>query len=84
VEEPTFKDVVEEFCAEENLLLIPLREAHDKTGLPLFRVTASATGRGGAVAYLKGDILWVQDKKDKSVWEPVGLDDKLIAKAEGK
>ncbi|KAH7068649.1 GC-rich sequence DNA-binding factor-like protein-domain-containing protein [Paraphoma chrysanthemicola] len=84
VEEPTFKDVVEEFCAEENLLLIPLREAHDKTGLPLFRVTASATGRGGAVAYLKGDILWVQDKKDKSAWEPVGLDEKLIAKAEGK
>ncbi|KAI4951731.1 hypothetical protein J4E86_007147 [Alternaria arbusti] len=84
VDEPTFKDIVEEFCAEENLLLLPLREAHDQTGLPLFRVTASATGRGGAVAYLKGDILWVQNKKDKSLWEPTGLDAKLIAKAEGK
>lgn len=84
VEETTFKDVVEEFCAEENLLLIPLREAHDQTGLPLFRVTASATGRGGAVAYLKGDVLWVQNKKDKSIWEPTGLDEGLTAKAEGK
>ncbi|KAH8725162.1 GC-rich sequence DNA-binding factor-like protein-domain-containing protein [Phaeosphaeriaceae sp. PMI808] len=84
VEEMTFKDVVEEFCAEENLLMIPLREAHDTTGLPLFRVTASATGRGGAVAYLKGDILWVQNKKEKSVWEPIGLDQGLITKAEGK
>ncbi|RAR04442.1 TFP11-domain-containing protein [Stemphylium lycopersici] len=84
VEEATFKDVVEEFCAEENLLLIPLREAHDQTGLPLFRITASATGRGGAVAYLKGDVLWVQNKKDKSVWEPTGLDEALTAKAEGK
>ncbi|KAH6839664.1 GC-rich sequence DNA-binding factor-like protein-domain-containing protein [Alternaria rosae] len=84
VDEPTFKDIVEEFCAEENLLLIPLREAHDQTGLPLFRVTASATGRGGAVAYLKGDILWVQNKKDKSLWEPTGLDATLTAKAEGK
>jgi tuftelin-interacting protein 11 len=84
VEEATFKDVVEEFCAEENLLLIPLREAHDQTGLPLFRITASATGRGGAVAYLKGDVLWVQNKKDKGIWEPTGLDDALSAKAEGK
>jgi tuftelin-interacting protein 11 len=84
VEEPPFKDLVEEFCAEENLLLIPLREAHTQTGLPLFRITASATGRGGAVAYLKGDVLWVQNKKDKSVWEPTGLDETLAAKAEGK
>ncbi|KAF1833731.1 TFP11-domain-containing protein [Decorospora gaudefroyi] len=84
VEEATFKDVVEEFCAEENLLLIPLREAHDQTGLPLFRLTASATGRGGAVAYLKGDVLWVQNKKEKSLWEPTGLDEALTAKAEGK
>jgi tuftelin-interacting protein 11 len=84
VEEVTFKHIVEEFCAEENLLMIPMREAHDITGLPLFRVTASATGRGGAVAYLRGDMLMVQNKKDKSVWEPVGLDESLVAKAEGK
>ncbi|CAG5140088.1 uncharacterized protein ALTATR162_LOCUS635 [Alternaria atra] len=83
-EEPTFKEIVEEFCAEENLLLIPLREAHDQTGLPLFRITASATGRGGAVAYLKGDFLWVQNKKDKNLWEPTGLNEALTAKAEGK
>ncbi|KAI8935287.1 hypothetical protein NX059_007873 [Plenodomus lindquistii] len=83
-EEPSFKDMVEEFCAEENLLLVPLREAHETTGLPLFRVTASATGRGGAVAYMQGDILWVQSKKDKSAWEPTGLDESLVAKAEGK
>jgi tuftelin-interacting protein 11 len=84
LEEMSFKDVVEEFCGEENLLMIPLREAHDTTGLPLFRITASATGRGGVIAYLKGDILWVQNKKDKSVWEPNGLDGALVAKAEGK
>ena len=84
VEEATFKDVVEEFCGEENLLMMPLREAHDVTGLPLFRITASATGRGGAMAYLKGDVLWVQNKKNKALWEPTGLDEGLIAKAEGK
>ncbi|KAJ4989529.1 g-patch domain-containing protein [Stagonosporopsis vannaccii] len=83
-DEATFKDVVEEFCGEENLLMMPLREAHNVTGLPLFRITASATGRGGAVAYFKGDVLWVQNKKDKALWEPTGLDESLVAKAEGK
>jgi tuftelin-interacting protein 11 len=84
VEEAPFKDIVEEFCGEENLLMMPLREAHHVTGLPLFRITASATGRGGAVAYFKGDVLWVQNKKNKALWEPTGLDEGLIAKAEGK
>jgi tuftelin-interacting protein 11 len=84
VQEMTFKDVLEDFCTEENLLVIPLREAHEKNGLPLFRVTASATGRGGAIAYLKGQVLYVQNKKDKALWEPVGLDEGLVAKAEGK
>ncbi|KAJ9635147.1 hypothetical protein H2199_008633 [Coniosporium tulheliwenetii] len=48
VVETTFRDVVEAWCAEESLLLVPLREAHELTGLPLFRITASATGRGRA------------------------------------
>ncbi|EUC43826.1 hypothetical protein COCMIDRAFT_27733 [Bipolaris oryzae ATCC 44560] len=82
--EQTFKDTVERFCEEENLLLIPLREAHEQTALPLFRITASATGRGGAVVYLKDDDVWVQNKKDRSVWDPVELGEMLIAKAEGK
>ncbi|KAF2103731.1 G-patch domain-containing protein [Rhizodiscina lignyota] len=82
--ETTFRDVVEEWCAEESLLLIPLREAHETTGLPLFRITASATGRGGAVVFLKGDVVWAQDKKDRSRWEPIGLEEKLVQKAEGK
>ncbi|KAF2243624.1 hypothetical protein BU26DRAFT_608984 [Trematosphaeria pertusa] len=84
IEETTFKDVVEAWCAEENLLLIPLRKADEKTGQPLFRITASATGKGGVVAYMKGDVIWAQNKKDKSVWEPVGLEEGLVARAEGK
>ncbi|KAF2493200.1 TFP11-domain-containing protein [Lophium mytilinum] len=84
VEEATFKDVVEAWCSEENLLLIPLREAHATTGFPLFRITASATGKGGALVYLKGDVVWAQNKKEKSVWEPIGLEEALVQKAEGK
>ena len=83
VQEATFKEVVEDWCAENGLIMMPLREAHAVTGLPLFRITASASGRGGVVVYLKGDVVWVQGKKDKSSWAPVGLDEGLVGRAEG-
>ncbi|KAI9806138.1 MAG: hypothetical protein M1833_004545 [Piccolia ochrophora] len=83
-EETTFKDVVESWCSEENLLMVPLREAHDQTGLPLFRITASANGRGGVLCFLRGDVVWAQNKKDKAIWEPAGLEESLVRRAEGR
>ncbi|KAJ5666029.1 uncharacterized protein N7477_008477 [Penicillium maclennaniae] len=83
-EEISFKDILENWCVEQGLIMLPLREAHPQTGHPLFRITASATGRGGVVAFLQGDIVMVQNKKTKDVWEPMGLDDQLIACAEGR
>ncbi|KAL9120164.1 MAG: hypothetical protein Q9187_003279 [Circinaria calcarea] len=81
--ETTFKDVVEDWCTENNLWMRALGEAHEQTGLPLYRITASPDGRGGVVAYLKGDVLWVRNKKDKGVWEPRGLDAGLVGVVEG-
>ena len=79
-----FKDIVEAWCAEEDLTMVPLREANAQTGLPLFRITASATGKGGVVVYLKGDVVWAQRKGDKAVYDPIGLEEKLVQRAEGK
>lgn len=84
VEEVAFKDVLESWCVEQGLIILPLREAHPQNGQPLFRITASATGRGGVVAFLQGDVVWVQNKKAKEVWEPMGLEDRLVERAEGK
>ena len=83
-EEATFRDVVEFWCSQENVLIIPIREAHGQTGLPLFRITASANGKGGVLVYFKGDVLWAHSKKDKDLWEPIGLGDDLVDRAEGK
>lgn len=85
----SFKDVVEAWCAEEDLTVVPLREAHTGTGLPLFRVSASATGKGGVVVYFKGDVVWAAQRRKggvggEAVFEPVGLGDELVARAEGK
>ena len=84
----TFRDVVEEWCAEQGLIIMPLREADSQTGLPLFRITASASGRGGVVVYLKGDVIWARNSTLKALegkpFAPVGLDEALVARAEGK
>ncbi|CCJ30908.1 unnamed protein product, partial [Pneumocystis jirovecii] len=73
VEDIKFKDVVEEFCAEHDLILIPLRKADENTGNPLFRITASASGTGGIVIYIKDDVVWVQDLKNKNEFSPQSL-----------
>ena len=84
----TFRDVVEEWCAEQGLVIMPLREADPQTGLPLFRITASANGRGGIVVYLKGDVVWARISTSKALkgkpFVPVGLDEGLVARAEGR
>ncbi len=84
----TFKDVVEEWCADNDLHMIALREADLQTGLPLFRITASASGKGGAVIYLKGDVIWARGAASggtkSRIFMPMGLDDGLVAKAEGR
>lgn len=85
----TFRDVVEDWCAEQGLIMMPLREADQQTGLPLFRITASASGRGGVVVYLKGDVVWARAitaivGADGKGFVPLGLDEGLAARAEGR
>ncbi|KAL4782852.1 GC-rich sequence DNA-binding factor-like protein-domain-containing protein [Aspergillus varians] len=84
VEKVAFKDILESWCAEEGLIMLPLREAHPQNGLPLFRITTSATGKGGVVAFIQGDVVWAQNKKAKEIWEPMGLEERLVERAEGR
>ncbi|PWY87573.1 putative G-patch domain protein [Aspergillus heteromorphus CBS 117.55] len=84
LEEIAFKDILESWCLEQGLIMLPLREAHPQNGLPLFRITASATGKGGVVAFVQGDVVWVQNKRAKETWEPMGLEEALVERAEGK
>jgi tuftelin-interacting protein 11 len=81
VRETTFKDVLEDLCVENSLLLVPLRQADQATGKALFRITESADGKGGVTGYIgDGDVLWLQTKR-QGPFEPVGLD-KVISLAE--
>ncbi|KAG0637523.1 GC-rich sequence DNA-binding factor-like protein-domain-containing protein [Tuber brumale] len=78
----TFRDAVEDWCAGHDLLLIPLHKPHEASGRPMFRMTASASGSGGSVVYFQGDVVWVQDKKNRELWEPLGLEE-LLKRIEG-
>ena len=82
--EASFRDVVEAWCEQENLLMVPLREAHVQTGIPILRITASANGKGGVLVYLKGDVVWAQSKVQRGIWQPVELGSPLIERAEGR
>jgi len=96
--ETTFRDVVEDCCAANDLLFLPLREADPASGQPLFRITGSASGRGGVVVFLRGDVVWARggvkgrvgsegragsDGK-KEGFQPVELGEGLLGRAEGR
>ena len=81
--EQTFKDIVERWCEEYDLILLSLHSAHSTTGQPLYRITASASGKGGIQVYLKGDVVWAQNPKEKGKFIPIELGDQLATWAGG-
>ncbi|KIY71893.1 TFP11-domain-containing protein [Cylindrobasidium torrendii FP15055 ss-10] len=57
-QEVTFKSIVEEYAAKHNLLVIPAGRAHEKSRMPMFRVSASVDGKGGILVYILDDAVW--------------------------
>ncbi|KAI1272104.1 GC-rich sequence DNA-binding factor-like protein-domain-containing protein [Xylaria sp. FL0933] len=62
--EPTFRDEVEAWCQENDLQFIPIRKANE-LGKHYFRLTARLDGKGGVLAYFRGDddVLVVESRK---------------------
>ncbi|KAF9218977.1 TFP11-domain-containing protein [Gyrodon lividus] len=60
MQEITFRTIVEEFAAEHNLLFIPTGRAHEKSRMPLFRVSG-ASGKGGILVYVQDDAVWAPE-----------------------
>ena len=60
VHEITFKSIAEEFAAQHNLLWVPTGRVHERSRLPMYRVTARADGKsGGVVVYVLDDAVWL-------------------------
>lgn len=56
----TFRAIVEEYAAEHNLLFLPTGRAHEKSRMPLFRIS-NASGKGGILVYVQDDAVWGPD-----------------------
>ncbi|THV05580.1 TFP11-domain-containing protein [Dendrothele bispora CBS 962.96] len=61
-QEITFRSLVEEFAASHNLLFVPTGKAHEKSRMPLFRVSPSADGKGGLLVYILDDAVWAANE----------------------
>lgn len=66
----TIRDVLDHLCAEENLRQVALQEADPVTGSPLWRLTASASGRGGIIIRIEEECVYVRDRERRSGWRP--------------
>ena len=77
-EDVSFRDIVEQWAEDNDLLLLPRREAHPTIDTPLFSLVNNVESRGGVVVYLKDDVLWERDRKDKSVWKAMDLEDPAL------
>ena len=58
VHEITFRSIVEEYAATHNLLFIPTGRAHERSRMPLFRVSRTAEGKRGLLVYILDDAVW--------------------------
>jgi tuftelin-interacting protein 11 len=80
VRDVTFRDLVEEHAAAHNLLVIPAGRVHERSRMPLFKVTTRADGRGGLLAYVEDDAVWAADGEE---WRAISLEDMVVRALKG-
>ncbi|EPX71388.1 RNA-binding splicing factor [Schizosaccharomyces octosporus yFS286] len=73
----SFREIVEDFCADQGFLLVPLRKSHPLSGNALFRISAQATRSRGITVYLKNDIIWMKPPgaTEDAVFQPIGFEE---------
>lgn len=80
--EITFRSIVEEFAATNNLLFIPTGKAHERSRMPLFRVSRTADGRKGLLVYILDDAVWAPKTDGANVegeeFRAISLEDMVL------
>jgi tuftelin-interacting protein 11 len=78
--EITFKSIVEEFASEHNVLWVPTGRVHERSRLPMYRVTARADGKsGGVVVYVLDDAVWlVEDGSSSGTVRVITLEEMVL------
>jgi len=80
--EITFRSIVEEFASSHNLLFIATGKAHEKSRMPLFRVSKTADGRKGLLVYILDDAVWAPKTEGANVeaeeFKAISLEDMVL------
>lgn len=74
-QEITFRSIVEDYASSHNLLFMPTGRAHEKSRMPLFRVTQTADGKGGLLVYILDDAVWAPDG---DMYRAISLEDMVL------
>jgi len=71
----TFRMLVEEKAASYNLLFMPSGRTHERSRMPLYRVSAGVDGKGGIDVFIMDDAVWLVEGDD---YRAVSLDDMIL------
>lgn len=82
-QEITFRDLVEEHAASHNLLFIPAGRAHEKSRMPLFRVSQTVDGKRGLLVYIEDDAVWAPSPSNGDDYRAISLEDMVLRATKG-
>lgn len=74
-QEITFRSIVEDYASSHNLLFMPAGRAHEKSRMPLFRVSPTADGKGGLLVYIQDDAVWAPNGDD---YQAISLENMVL------
>lgn len=84
-EEVTFRSIVEEYAGQHNLLFIPTGKTHEKSRLPLYKVSPNVDGKGGLTVYVQDDAVWAAAADGGAGdWRAIGLEEMVLRATKGK
>lgn len=81
VQEITFRSIVEEFAATHNLMFLPAGRVHERSRMPLYRVSPTADGRGGVLVYVLDDAVWAPGEDGE--YHAITLENMVLRAAKG-
>ena len=79
-QEITFRTIVEDYAASHNLLFMPTGKVHEKSRMPLYRVSSSVEGKGGLLVYIQDDAVWAADGDE---YRAITLEDMVLRATRG-
>ncbi|KAF9433128.1 hypothetical protein BGZ76_009840 [Entomortierella beljakovae] len=79
----SFKDLVQDYAAQNSLLFVATKYAHEISGRPLYRLGGNPTGTaGGILVHMTDEVAFVKPE-DTGIWTPTGLDELMVLAGAG-